>query len=232
MDILVIEDDPMVQQLLRRGLLSEGHRPTIAGTGAEGRAQLDQARYNAVVLDLALPDMDGIDLARQLRQAGNNVPILMLTARDQLDDRLRGFGVGADDYLVKPFALRELLARLAAITRRAAPEQQKRRLVVDDVVLDQRAREVYRAGETVHVTPKEYAVLELLMANTGDVISRDTIMRRVWDYDFDGDSNVLETTIKRLRRAIDGERAQPLIQTARGVGYKIKAPARPPEETR
>jgi DNA-binding response OmpR family regulator len=149
----------------------------------------------------------------------------MLTARDQLEDRLRGFDVGADDYLIKPFALRELLARLSAITRRAAPTALPRRLLVDDVVLDQRAREVYRAGVSVHLTPKEYAVLELLMENAGAVVSRDTIMRRVWEYDFDGDSNVLETVIKRLRRSIDTGRANPLISTARGVGYKVKAPA-------
>src|SRR5258708_2664807 len=177
MDILVVEDDAMVRQLLERGLLSEGHTPTVVGTGAAGVARLDEQRYDALILDLALPDMDGIDLARQVRQVGNTIPILMLTARDQLDDRLRGFGAGADDYLVKPFALRELLARLSAITRRAAPEQLKKRLTVDDVLLDQPAREVYRGGRPVHLTPREYGVLELLMEHAGTVISREIIMQ-------------------------------------------------------
>lgn len=226
MDILVIEDDAMVQQLLQRGLLSEGHSPLVTGTGAEGLARLQHSRFDAIVLDLMLPDVDGFEVARRIREEGNSIPILMLTARDQLEDRLRGFSMGADDYLVKPFALRELLARLQAITRRAAPAPLQRRLAVGDIVLDQRAREVYRADEPVHLTPKEYAVLELLMENVGTVIAREAIMRRVWEYDFDGDSNVLETTIKRLRRAIDDGRTEALIHTARGVGYKVKPPAR------
>ena len=224
MDILVIEDDAMLQQVLYRGLMSEGHTATIAGTGREGQARLDNGTFDALVLDLTLPDIDGIDLARGLREAGNTVPILMLTARDQLDDRLRGFGAGADDYLVKPFALRELLARLTAIVRRVAPERSKTRLVVGDVTLDRRACEVCRAGVVVHLAPKEYAVLELLMAEAGAVLSRDALLRRVWDYSFEGDSNVVETSIKRLRRVIDSGRATPLIHTVRGVGYKISAP--------
>jgi two-component system response regulator MprA len=150
----------------------------------------------------------------------------MLTARDRLDDRIRGFEVGADDYLVKPFSLRELLARLQAITRRAAPEQVKKRLTVDDVLLDQAAREVYRGGRLVHLTPKEFSVLELLMAHAGMVVSREAIVQSVWGYDSGGDSNVLETCVKGIRRVIDSGRAVPLVQTVRGAGYKVKPPGR------
>jgi len=171
-----------------------------------------------------LPGLDGLELARRLRAEHLSVPILMLTARDALHDRLRGFDAGADDYLPKPFAFEELLARLRAITRRAGATPEDDRLVVGDLVLDRRSHEVTRAGRPLDLSPKEYALLEYLMRHPGQVLSRTLILERVWDYGFDSFANVVDATIRRLRKAVDEGFEQPLIHTVRGVGYKIKAP--------
>jgi len=173
-----------------------------------------------------LPGLGGLDIARHLRADANRVPILMLTARDALHDRLTGFDAGADDYLSKPFAFEELLARLRAITRRAGgggvPESD--RLVVGDLVLDLRAHEATRAGQPLELSPKEFALLEYLMRHPGQVMSRTLILERVWDYGFDSFANVVDATVRRLRKAVDEGYDTPLIHTVRGVGYKIKAP--------
>lgn len=224
MRLLVIEDDAMLQKLLSRSLAAEGHSVTVVHTGTAGLDQAHSGSYDAVVLDLSLPDLDGLEVARELRATDNPIPILMLTARDQLGDRLAGFAAGADDYLVKPFAVQELLARLHAITRRTGARPSEDCLVVSDLVLDRRTHEVRRAGQLIHLAPREFAVLALLMAHPGRAFSRETITERVWNYSFEGYSNVVDTSIKRLRQAIDRGRAQPLIQTVHGVGYKIKAP--------
>jgi len=174
-----------------------------------------------------LPGRDGLEIARRLRADDNRVPILMLTARDALHDRLKGFDAGADDYLPKPFAFEELLARLRAITRRAgggvgaAPESE--RLVVGDLVLDLRAHEATRAGRALELSPKEFALLEYLMRHPGQVMSRTLILERVWDYGFDSFANVVDATVRRLRKVVDEGYDTPLIHTVRGVGYKIKA---------
>jgi DNA-binding response OmpR family regulator len=168
-----------------------------------------------------LPILDGVAVAQQLREDGVETPIIMLTARDALQDRLRGFDAGADDYLTKPFAYEELTARLRAITRRGASSEDDR-LVVNDLVLDRRGHTVERAGRQITLAPKEYAVLEYLMRHPGQVLSRTLIMEHVWDYGFDSYANVVDAVIRRLRRAVDEGFDRPLIHTVRGMGYKIK----------
>src|SRR5207248_1132199 len=200
MHLLVVEDDRSLADLLRRGLTQERHVVDVAHDGDEGMERAESDAYDALILDVMLP------------------------ARDALHDRLRGFDAGADDYLPKPFAFEELLARLRAITRRAGAPVEDDRLVVGDLVLDRRSHEVTRAGRPIDLSPKEYALLEYLMRHPGQVLSRTLILERVWDYGFDSFANVVDATIRRLRKAVDEDFEQPLIHTVRGVGYKIKAP--------
>jgi len=226
MHLLVVEDDRALADVVRRGLTQERHVVDVAHDGTEGLERAESGAYDALVLDLMLPGLGGLDIARRLRADDNRVPILMLTARDALHDRLTGFDAGADDYLPKPFAFEELLARLRAITRRAGgggvPESD--RLVVGDLVLDLRAHEATRAGQPLELSPKEFALLEYLMRHPGQVMSRTLILERVWDYGFDSFANVVDATVRRLRKAVDEGYDTPLIHTVRGVGYKIKAP--------
>jgi DNA-binding response OmpR family regulator len=224
MHLLVVEDDRSLADLLRRGLTQERHVVDVAHDGDEGLERAESGAYDALILDVMLPGLDGLELARRLRAEHLSVPILMLTARDALHDRLRGFDAGADDYLPKPFAFEELLARLRAITRRAGLAPEDDRLVVGDLALDRRAHEVTRAGRPIDLSPKEYALLEYLMRHPGQVLSRTLILERVWDYGFDSFANVVDATIRRLRKAVDEGFDTPLIHTVRGVGYKIKAP--------
>ncbi len=212
MRVLVIEDDPLIQKLLQRGLALEGYAVQVVGSGRAGMQRAAVEDHDLLVLDLGLEDIDGLEVARRLRSIGNKLP-----------DRLAGFAAGADDYLVKPFAVQELAARLRAIAQRAGRGHGEARLEVDDLVLDRRAHEVRRAGQILDLAPKEFAVLELLMENPGRAFPRSTILERVWEYSFDGISNVVDVSISRLRKAVDSGRERPLIQTVRGVGYKIKA---------
>jgi len=225
MHLLVVEDDRSLADLLRRGLTQERHVVDVSHDGAEGLGRAESEAYDALILDLMLPGIDGLEIARLLRADRNAVPILMLTARDGLHDRLKGFDAGADDYLSKPFAFEELRARLRAITRRAGTRTpaEDDRLIVGDLVLDLRAHEAMRAGRTLDLSPKEFALLEYLMRHPGQVMSRTLILERVWDYGFDSFANVVDATIRRLRKEVDEDFAQPLIHTVRGVGYKIKA---------
>ena len=225
MHLLVVEDDRSLADLLRRGLTQERHVVDVSHDGAEGLERAESEAYDALILDLMLPGIDGLEIARLLRADRNPVPILMLTARDGLHDRLKGFDAGADDYLSKPFAFEELRARLRAITRRAGTRTpaEDDRLIVGDLVLDLRAHEATRAGRTLDLSPKEFALLEYLMRHPGQVMSRTLILERVWDYGFDSFANVVDATIRRLRKEVDEDFAQPLIHTVRGVGYKIKA---------
>ncbi len=225
MRLLVVEDDRSLADLLRRGLTQERHVVDVAHDGTEGLERAESGAYDALILDLMLPGIDGLAIARRLRADRNAVPILMLTARDALHDRLRGFDAGADDYLPKPFAFEELRARLRAITRRAGARTpaEDDRLTVGDLVLDLRAHEATRAGRPLALSPKEFALLEYLMRHPGQVMSRTLILERVWDYGFDSFANVVDATIRRLRKEVDEGFAQPLIHTVRGVGYKIKA---------
>ncbi|HEX8917916.1 MAG TPA: response regulator transcription factor [Chloroflexota bacterium] len=223
MRLLVVEDDPSLAEALRRGLTQEGHVVDVVHDGSEGLDMAESGVHDAVVLDIMLPRMDGISVTQRLREEHNNVPILMLTARDALSDRIKGFDVGADDYLTKPFAFEELLARLRAITRRGAAPVGDDNLVVGDLVMDTRAREVARAGNLIDLSPREYALLEYLMRHPGQALSRTVILDRVWEYGFDSFANVVDATILRLRKAVDEGYDRQLIQTVRGVGYRIKA---------
>jgi DNA-binding response OmpR family regulator len=222
MRLAVVEDDRSLAEALRRGLVQEGHVVDVARDGVEGLDLVESGVHDAVILDVMLPGMDGMTIARRLREEDIHVPVLMLTARDALSDRLKGFNAGADDYLTKPFAFEELLARLRSITRRAGLIEGER-LVVGDLVMDTRAREVTREGELIDLPPREYALLEYLMRHPGQALSRTMILERVWEYGFDSFANVVDAAILRLRRAVDEGREAPLIHTVRGVGYRIKA---------
>ena len=226
MHLLVVEDDRSLADLLRRGLTQEGHQADVVHDGTDGLDRALSGAYDALVLDVMLPGLDGLAIARHLREERMDTPILMLTARDALHDRLRGFDAGADDYLSKPFAFEELLARLRAITRRVHPHVDDDRLVVGDLVLDRRAHEVTRGDRPLDLSPKEFTLLEYLMRHPGQVLSRTMILERVWDYGYDSFANVVDATIRRLRKEVDEGFDVPLIQTVRGVGYKIKAPER------
>ncbi|HEY8283261.1 MAG TPA: response regulator transcription factor [Chloroflexota bacterium] len=222
MHILVIEDDPKLTVLLRKGLALDGHVVDTAPRAAEGMERARSDAYDAVILDLSLPDLDGLEVARRLRGDGSSVPILMLTARETVRDRVLGLTAGADDYLSKPFAFEELRLRLRAITRRG-PILEPDRLVVADLVLDRTTHEVARAGRPLVLAPKQYALLEYLMRHPNQVLSRPAILDRVWDFGFDPFANVVESAIRRLREAVDNGQERQLIHTVRGVGYMIKA---------
>ncbi len=219
--ILVIDDDPKIRSVVRRGLVYEGFRVTDAGTGEEG---LDRARDQTpdlVVLDVMLPGIDGLEVCRRLRGAGDEVAILMLTARDEVKDRVEGLETGADDYLVKPFSFEELLARVRALLRRR-PTQSGEVLRFADLELDVDAQEASRAGRSITLTTTEFNLLLLLMRHPRKVMTRDVIMDRVWSYDFGGESNVLEVYIRYLRNKLEASGEPRLIHTVRGSGYVLK----------
>ena len=223
MRLLVVEDDGSLAEAVRRGLIQEGHVVDVVHDGEEGFFLAQTGVHDAVILDIMLPTMDGLEIAQKLRQEGSHIPILMLTARETLSDRLSGFDAGADDYLTKPFAFEELMARLRAIIRRGSVPVADETLVVGDLVMNTRAREVRRGDTVLELTPREYALLEYLMRHPGQALSRTMILERVWEYGFDSFANVVDATILRLRRAVDGGFDRQLIQTVRGVGYRIKA---------
>jgi DNA-binding response OmpR family regulator len=223
MRLLVVEDDRSLAEALRRGLAQEGHVVDVVHAGAEGLDLATTGVHDAVILDVMLPGMDGMAVARRLREENVHTPVLMLTARDALPDRISGFNAGADDYLTKPFAFEELLARLRAITRRGTAPIADEELVVADLVMNTRTHEVTRAGDVIDLPPREYALLEYLMRHPGQALSRTMILDRVWEYGFDSFANVVDAAILRLRKAVDEGYDKPLIQTVRGVGYRIKA---------
>jgi two-component system, OmpR family, response regulator len=223
MRLLVIEDDRSLAEALRRGLTQEGHVVDTVHDGAEGLDLAETGIHDAMIVDVMLPGLDGMTVARRLRENGIHLPVLMLTARDALSDRINGFNAGADDYLTKPFAFEELLVRLRSITRRGTAPITEERLVVGDLVMDTRSREVTRAGKVIDLPPREYALLEYLMRHPGQALSRTMILDRVWEYGFDSFANVVDAAILRLRKSVDEQYDQTLIQTVRGVGYRIKA---------
>lgn len=223
MRLLVVEDDRSLAEALRRGLTQEGNVVDVVHDGAEGLHLAETGVHDAAILDVMLPGLDGMTVVRRLRSDDIHLPVLMLTARDALPDRISGFEAGADDYLTKPFAFEELMARLRAITRRGSAPLAEEKLVVGDLIMDTRAREVSRAGKLIDLPPREYALLEYLMRHPGQALSRTMILDRVWEYGFDSFANVVDATILRLRKAVDDGYEQPLIQTVRGVGYRIKA---------
>jgi two-component system OmpR family response regulator len=224
MRVLVVEDDERLAGLLKRGLVEESHVVDVVHDGRDGMDMAEDEIYDAVILDVMLPGRNGFEIASQMREDGVGTPILMLTARETLADRLEGFRAGADDYLTKPFAFEELSARLRAITRRGVAPVDDQRLQVGDLVMDLRAHEVTRAGQSVQLSPREYLLLEYLMRNPGQALTRTMILERVWDYSFDSVANVVDASIRRLRKAVDEGYEDQLIHTVRGVGYKIKEP--------
>ncbi len=222
MHILVVEDERRLAGLLRRVLQEERHTVDLA---SDGRSGLDLAlsdTYDLVILDLLLPDLDGLELCQRLRAARIETPVLMLTARGAVEDRVRGLNVGADDYLVKPFAMEELLARVNALLRRRGRSlDASTQLRVGDLTLDLLRHEARRDGRVIELTAKEFALLEFLMRHPGQVLTRTQIIDHVWRYDLEGLSNVVDLYIHYLREKIDQGFARPLIKTVRGVGYKI-----------
>ena len=223
--ILVVDDEPAVRESLRRALQLEGYGVELAGDGSEALYRLEsrEVEPDGIVLDVLMPEVDGLEVARRLRRSGSRVPILMLTARDEIADRVAGLDAGADDYLVKPFALDELFARLRAILRRSA-DGAVEVLRFADLELDPATREVRRGGESIELTRTEFSLLELFMLNPRQVLTRSVIFERVWGYDFGPGSNSLDVYIGYLRRKTEAGGKPRLIQTVRGVGYALREP--------
>lgn len=221
MRILVIEDEKKVAEFIRNGLVEEGYAVDAAFDGDAGFELASSGEYDAILLDVMLPRVDGVTLCAGLRAAGCDTPILMLTAKDAVSDKVRGLDAGADDYLTKPFAFEELLARIRALLRKKY-QHQATRLAVDDLVLDTATHTVTRAGEAIPLSVKEYALLEYLMRNAGSVVTRTMISEHVWDISFETFTNVIDVYISYLRNKIDKGRPRALIQTVRGRGYTLK----------
>ena len=221
--MLVIEDSMKMAGLLKRGLEEEGYAVDVARTGEEGVWIAEESPADAIVLDVMLPDVDGFEVCRRIRQAGRWAPVLMLTAKDAVEDRVRGLDVGADDYLTKPFAFSELAARLRALVRRGAQERPTV-LVVGDLTLDPATRAVRRRRTPVELTPKEFALLEFFMRHPGEVLSRMRLIEHVWDWAYEGGSNVVDVYVKYLREKVDRPFGLETIQTVRGAGYRLRDP--------
>jgi two-component system response regulator MprA len=222
--ILVVDDEPAVRESLRRALQLEGYDVELAGNGREGLDRLARDGIDALLLDVSMPALDGLETCRRLRAGGNALPVLMLTARDEVADRVAGLDAGADDYVVKPFALEELLARLRALLRRAAPADEHDVLRFADLELDPATREVRRGGDAIELTRTEFSLLELFLRNPRQVLTRSVIFERVWGYDFGFGSNSLDVYIGYLRRKTEAGGKPRLIQTIRGVGYALREP--------
>jgi len=221
MRILVVEDEEVLADALAEGLRDESYAVDVARRGAEAEEQMAVNAYDLVILDWTIPAPSGIDLLRRWRAEGNDTPVLMLTGRAGVADRVGGLDTGADDYLTKPFAFDELLARARSLLRRRARPLVSA-LSADDVVMDRSAHAVRVAGEPVELAPKEFAVLEYLLAHKGKVVSRTELAEHVWDDSFDAMSNVVDVILYRLRRKIDGDREEKLLQTLKGVGYRLR----------
>jgi DNA-binding response OmpR family regulator len=221
MQVLVVEDERRMAELLRQGLEEEGHSVIVAGDGRDGLAMAETHAFDVILLDVMLPGMDGFSVARKLRAARNQTPILMLTARDTTGDVIEGLNLGADDYLVKPFAFDVLLARLRAVSRRG-PIPQSTTLCVHDLTLNPASREVARGARRVALTRTEYSLLELLMRRSGRVVARESLIEAVWGFDSDVRNNTLDVFIRLLREKVDGPGQAKLIHTVRGVGYCLR----------
>jgi two-component system response regulator MprA len=222
--VLVVDDEPAVRQALDRALRFEGFQTELAEDGQAALLAHAQRAADAIVLDVAMPRLDGLEVCRRLRSAGDSTPILLLTARAAVDERVAGLDAGADDYLVKPFALEELLARIRALLRRAAPTGENEILRFDDLSLDPGTRDVIRGQRQIELTRTEFLLLELLLRNPRQVLPREVIFDRVWGYDFGANSNSLEVYIGYLRRKTEAEGESRLIHTVRGVGYVLRQP--------
>ena len=222
--VLVVDDEPAVRRALERALKLENHDVTLAEDGEVALDVLARGATDAVILDVLMPRLDGLEVCRRLRKAGDRTPVLMLTARDAIDDRVEGLDVGADDYLVKPFALRELQARLRALLRRSGDGADGEVLRYADLVLDPVAHEVHRGDRLIELSRTEFLLLELFMRHPRQVLTRSTIFENVWGYDFGPTSNALRVYVGYLRRKLEDAGARPLIHTVRGVGYALREP--------
>jgi two-component system, OmpR family, response regulator len=221
MRALVIEDGSKMAALLRRGLQEEGFAVDVAATGEDGSWLGAENDYDVILLDVMLPDVDGFEVCRRLRAAARWAPILMLTARDGVQDRVEGLDAGADDYLTKPFSFDELLARVRALLRRG-PSERPPVLAVGDLVMDPATRRVSRGDEEIDLTPKEFGLLELFLRHPGEALSRTRILEHVWDFAYDGDSNVVDVYVRYLREKVDRPFGRRSIETVRGVGYRLR----------
>ena len=228
MRILVVEDEKRIADFLCRGLDGAGYAVDAAPNGATALEFIHSTDYDLLILDLMLPDMDGMQVLEKLRSRKTGPPVLILSARGDVDDRVKGLETGADDYLVKPFAFVELLARVRALLRRGQPGPEK--LQVADLTLDCNRRKVSRGGETIELAPKEFGILEYMMRNKGRPLSRTMIVEHVWDMDYDGLTNIVDVYIRHLRSKIDDRFPNKLIQTVRGIGYMIEGQERAAEK--
>ena len=221
MYVLVVEDERRLAQLVRRVLEEEGHTVDVAHDGEEGLQMALEGTHDVIVLDIMLPLINGLDVCKSLRSNRMDTPVLLLTALDGVDDRVRGLDAGADDYLPKPFAFQELMARLRALSRRRVQPRDPQELTVDDLTLDLRRRRALRDGRQIELSPKEFSLLEFLMRNQGRVVTRTQILDHLWGYDFATDSNLVDVYVAYLRRKVDKGNNAKLIRTVRGVGYAL-----------
>jgi DNA-binding response OmpR family regulator len=221
--VLLVEDDVRMLTLLEEGLVEENYQVHVARDGREGLTMARCTSFDVIILDLTLPLLDGLTVARRLREEGNQTPMLMLTARDSVSDVIKGLDTGADDYLTKPFSFEVLLARLRAVSRRG-PIPRSVSLHIADLLLDTVTRQVTRGGQTIALTPREYSILELLFRNLGRPMSRDAILEAVWGFDAEVEANTVEAFVRLLRNKVDAPFERKLIQTVRGVGYCLRLP--------
>ncbi len=224
MHILVIEDDSATANYLDKSLRESGHSVDHADNGKDGLFMAMEGRYDALVVDRMLPGLDGLAIIQTLRASGDQAPVLILSALGEVDDRVKGLKAGGDDYLVKPFAYSELLARLEVLVRRSDAGQQETSYQVGDLHMDLLSRSVKRAGQAIELQPREYRLLECLMRHAGQVVTRTMLLENVWDYHFDPQTNVIDVHISRLRAKIDKGFGYPLLHTVRGAGYVLRAP--------
>ena len=221
MRLLVVEDEKKLNELIRKKLEKEYYGVDSCFDGEEAVRYVEGTEYDAIILDIMLPKLDGFEVIKRIRAKKNKVPILLLTARDNIDDKVKGLDYGADDYLVKPFDFNELSARIRAVVRRKYGNSSNK-LIIGDLVIDSSEKSVTRAGKNIDLTGKEYEVLEYLVQSKNRILSRDQIKGHVWDYDYEGDSNIIDVLIKNIRKKIDVENGKQIIYTKRGLGYVVK----------
>jgi len=223
MKILVVEDEKKVASFIKRGLEDDNYKVAVAYDGLDGYKQARDGEYNLVIMDMMLPKKDGMTVIKDLRESGNRVPVLMLTARDNMEDIVSGLDAGSDDYLTKPFAFAELLARIEALLRRGNGSGATTKLKAGDLEMDLLARTVHRGGAEIELLPREFRLLEFMLRHAGQVVTRTMLLENVWDYHFDPQTNVIDVHVSRLRQKIDKGFSRPLLHTVRGAGYCLRA---------